>query len=526
MAAGGPCPGVVFVDDVHAADEATLDVLAYFGRRLRATPLVLVLAWQGEAVPPGHRLRKLATESARAGGATVVSLSRLGEDDVALLMAPELAHRIYLESEGLPLFVTEYLAAGEPAEGALPAGLRALLDARVSGLGAIARQVLETAAVVGRDFEHDTVRAASGRSDEEAVDGLEELVGRGLLREVGARYDFTHGKLREFAYESIGLARRRLLHRRVAEALLRAATGADTASLAAVHLHLAGDDAGAAEQHRLAAEHAAAVLAHRDALDHLDAALALGHPDVAELHERIGDLRTLVGDYAGALAGYESAAATCEPGAVAGIEHKLGGVHARRGEWDRAGTRFTLALEALGDGDEGLRARILTDLSLSQHQLGQGDRAAALAEEGRALAESAADERAETQAHNLLGVLARQAGRLADARTSLERSLAVAERLGDPSARAAALNNLALVARESGDLDRALSLTEEALALCAAEGDRHREAALENNLADLHHAAGRTDESMAHLKRAVAIFADIGGDEPTRLPEVWKLVSW
>jgi tetratricopeptide (TPR) repeat protein len=102
----------------------------------------------------------------------------------------------------------------------------------------------------------------------------------------------------------------------------------------------------------------------------------------------------------------------------------------------------------------------------------------------------------------------------------------VAERLGDPSARAAALNNLALVAREAGDLDRALSLTEEALALCAAEGDRHREAALENNLADLHHAAGRTDESMAHLKRAVAIFADIGGDEPTRLPEVWKLVSW
>ena len=63
-------------------------------------------------------------------------------------------------------------------------------------------------------------------------------------------------------------------------------------------------------------------------------------------------------------------------------------------------------------------------------------------------------------------------------------------------------------------------------ALCAAQGDRHREAALENNLADLHHAAGRTEESMAHLKRAVAIFADIGGDEATPLPEVWKLVSW
>jgi hypothetical protein len=57
-------------------------------------------------------------------------------------------------------------------------------------------------------------------------------------------------------------------------------------------------------------------------------------------------------------------------------------------------------------------------------------------------------------------------------------------------------------------------------------GDRHREAALENNLADLHHAAGADDEAMIHLKRAVAIFTEVGADEATRLPEIWKLVSW
>ena len=49
---------------------------------------------------------------------------------------------------------------------------------------------------------------------------------------------------------------------------------------------------------------------------------------------------------------------------------------------------------------------------------------------------------------------------------------------------------------------------------------------LENNLADLHHAAGRSAESMEHLKRAVAIFSEVGADEDTRLPEIWKLVSW
>jgi tetratricopeptide (TPR) repeat protein len=185
-----------------------------------------------------------------------------------------------------------------------------------------------------------------------------------------------------------------------------------------------------------------------------------------------------------------------------------------------------VALEALGDEDAGLRSRILADLSLTLHQAGQSERADVIAREARELAESAGDERAQAQAHNLLGILARGDGRRDDARDELQRSLALAEALRDPSARTAALNNLALVARDADEVDRALELTEAALALCAAEGDRHREAALENNLADLHHAAGRSDESMVHLKRAVAAFSEIGGDEGERLPEVWKLVSW
>ena len=554
----GSAPGLVFVDDVHAADAATLDVLAYLGRRLAGRTLLLTIGWRSEGVPPGHRLRRLATELSRAGEATVVALARLDQDEVAELVravrpdeAADLEQRVYIESEGLPLFVAEYLAALEagddPAAAPVPREMRGLLEARLAGLGAMARQLVETAAVIGRSFGLDTVRAASGRSDEEAVDGLDELVARGLVRELGSAtagppsgdagpareraasepgYDFTHAKLRALVYEEIGLARRRLLHRRVADALARALPGPEGAAPVAQHLRLAGDQAGAAQLYRNAGEHAASLLAHADALAHLDAALALGYPDAAALHERIGELRTLVGDYAGALASYESAAAHADASAVARIEHKLGGVHQRRGEWDRAEARFAVALEAADPGDEGLRARILADLALTLYQSGRAERAADLAAQARSLAEAAADRRALAQAHNLLGVLARGAGRFGPAREELERSLALADELDDDSARVAALNNLALVAREAGEPDRALELTESALALCVAQGDRHREAALENNLADLHHAAGRGPESMEHLKRAVAIFSEVGADEATRLPEIWKLVSW
>jgi tetratricopeptide (TPR) repeat protein len=518
----------------------------------------VVATWRDEQVGREHRLRRLAAEAERAGIATVLRLTRLGPDDVTELVrvaAPERAAnapRLYRETEGLPFFVAEYLAvmAGGTAAvpGEMPGGVRELLLARLASVGETSRQLLAAAAVLGRSFDFDTVREASGRSDEEAVAGLEELVAAGLVREVpgagrgGAAYDFGHEKLRTLAYAETSLARRRLLHRRAAEALAArpGRTGRDAGAIGH-HFQLGGADDRAAEWFARAGEHAHALHANREALGHLQAALALGHPDTARLHAAIGDLETLLGEYDAALASYESAAARADPGDLAGLEHKLGGLHHRRGDWPAADAHYEAALAALGDGpgpSEGLerslpaararmvgRARVLADRSLTAHHRQQPERAMALAGEALTLAEAAGDTRALAQAHNILGVLASGLGDRTAARRHLERSLALAEVLPDPGARVAALNNLALAVGAGGDLDDAVELAGRALRLCAAQGDRHREAALHNNLADLLHAAGRHDAAMDHLKRAVAIFAEVG--EPGRLdPEVWKLVEW
>ena len=173
----GSQPGLVFLDDVHAADEATVDAISYLARRLSARPLLLVIAWRSEAVPPGHRLRRLAADLAREGKAAIVSPARLAEDDVATLVQaaqdsdapPELARRVYVESEGLPLFVAEYLAAlnagGDPAEAGLPTEVRSVLDARLGVLGDVARQVLGAAAAIGAVLRpgHRAVRERAQR---------------------------------------------------------------------------------------------------------------------------------------------------------------------------------------------------------------------------------------------------------------------------------------------------------------------------------------------------------------------------
>jgi tetratricopeptide (TPR) repeat protein len=466
------------------------------------------------------------------------SLGDTAEDPGAL------ASRLGGETEGLPLFLSEYLAAvagGELDVGedswALPGGVQDLLKGRLRTVGETAGQVLAAAAVVGRSFDFDTVREASGRGEEETLASLEELASRGLIREVadapsgGPTYDFDHDKLRTLVYEGTGLARRRLLHRRAAAALAGRARGREVGPVAgqvARHHRLAGQDAAAAGYHRLAGDHARGLYANDDALAHYEEAIALGHPDAAALHEAVGDLRTRRGEYGAALASYELAAASSGPGTVAALEHKIGNVHARRGERDLARSHYESALTALegsGNASPGELARLLVDRSLLSHLGNEPGEARGFARRALALADEAGDAGARAQAHNMLGILAGKAGDGETALRHLGESLDLAEGLGDPESKVAALNNLALALGSQGKTEEALETAETALELCARLGDRHREAALRNNLADLCHAAGREEESIAHLKRAVEIFAEIG--EGDRLqPEIWKLVEW
>ena len=559
----GSTSNVLFFDDMHWADAASRDLLAYLVRRLAGQPIFILATWRSDEGPAASRLRGLVAEAQRAGIGTTLVLNRLALADVLMMMQslsasganlPDgIGGRLHHETEGLPLFLAAYLEAlaqsgerGKGGEWPVPRGVTDLLQARLDAVGDAALQVLQAAAVIGRSFDLEALLATSGRSDEEVIVALEASAQRGIIREVaedpGAapRYDFTHEKLRALVYAETSLARRRLLHSRAARSLSeRARLHRDLAAQAAQiggHFRLAGQDADAAVSFVLAGDHARGLYANAEALAHYQDALALGHPETGRLHEAIGDMHTLLGAYTAALASYETAAALCDgdgraSAALVEIEHKLGNVYARRGEWPSAETHFAAALDIAGGAVARAAAgRILADWSLAVHAQGQPERALAVALDALAAAESADDHLGMAQAHNILGILARSRGDSAGAVEQLERGLAISETLSDPSSRIAsriaALNNLAMARADSGDLTQATTLAEQALALGIALGDRHREAALRSNLADLLHAAGRGEEAMAQLKQAVVIFAEIGVGAGDTQAEIWKLTEW
>lgn len=546
----GGAPGVLFIDDAQWLDTASLELLSFFFRRLKNEPLCILLTWRGEELAREHSLRRLYADALREERAHLISLTRLGEDEVqalvdvaaerGALITPALGSRLYRESEGQPFFLIEALKLLEqegalPADDTLPAGVRELLHSRLARAGETARQVLGAAAVIGRSFDFESVQAVSGRSDQETVDSLEELTAQGLIVESAhagtPQYDFTHEKLRTLVYEETSLARRRLLHRRAAEALLRdsrahsEAFAAQMAAQMARHLRAGGEEARAAEYYKRAGDYARSVFANRDAVAHYSAALALGDPDAAALHTRIGDAQTLLGDYDAALASYETGAAF----GAADANANMARVFLRRGEWERAARQLEDALET--ESDPAVQAQLYGDLALAYHQSHNESEAYKCAKRALALAKRAggqapARDHALAQAHNIMGILARTRRDWEDARKHLEASCALAEKMNDAGACAAALNNLALVEHANGQDERAVELARQALELVTRAGDRHRQAALHNHLADLYHALGRETASMEQLKRAVEIYAEIGGPVGAWQPEIWKLEEW
>ncbi len=545
-------PGILFLDDLQWADSASLDLLAYLARRLAARfagGLFLLLAWREEQIPSDHPLRRLLAEARRRGAGAELTLARLPQTAVAELLQAGLARRassgplpgdlagqLYKETEGLPFFIVEYLDSlqGQPSAPQawpMPQSVRDLLQSRLASVDETGRQLLGAAAVLGRSFEYDMLRQASGRSELEIVGGLERLLQLGLITEQESGevvYDFSHEKLRRLVYEETSLARRRLLHQRAAEALAaRLRQRPESAAAVAQHYQLAGQNAQAADYFRQAGDYARSLFANQAAIAHYQNALACGFTPAAEMHEAIGDLYNLAGQFQAALTSYETAAALCRPERLGWIEHRLGLVHHQRGDWDLAECHFESAAQALDELRAGAeQARVYADWSRTAYRRAHLEQARALAGRALELAEASSNQPALALAHNMLGLLERSQSNYPQAIRHLQHSLEITTHLNDLGGRAAALNNLARLHADRGDLPQALSLTQAALDCSLQQGDRHRAAALHNNLADLFYAAGDSANAMLHLKQAVAVFAEIGQETGGPNPEIWMLAEW
>jgi tetratricopeptide (TPR) repeat protein/transcriptional regulator with XRE-family HTH domain len=333
-ASRGGRPSLLIVDDIQWADEASAQVLHYLARQVAERPTLVIYAYRDEEVDSNERFARLIESLHRETGAHRVPLARLDPADTSSLVAAladsnpgasGLAARLHRETEGNPFFLISILQSLSEGEtrlepranrepGLLPDTLRAAVRVRLTHVPKELRPMLETAAVLGRRFDFDTLLAVTREPEEQLLNAVEALVKRRLLREEpgGGVYDFSHDKLREVVYSDIGGARRRLLHRSVAEAVESRGEGdthEDDAQLAE-HYERAHVWSKALRYLVLAAERSQRLFAMRDALHWFDRAVALSelHPralnerQLLAIYERRGAARAQAGQTQGAVA--------------------------------------------------------------------------------------------------------------------------------------------------------------------------------------------------------------------------------
>ena len=188
----GPTPGVLIIDDLNRADDSSLSVIAYLAHRLRGRPILLLVTWRAEELADEVR----TSADRRRRGRWACGPNRPGQARPSCGRGARDGFARARTRPGCPTPSTRNPRAFRctsrrrsllpiPVGGPTPGGVAALLRSRIGATGELARQLLTAAAVIGRSFELATVRLASGRSEDEAIAGLEELVRRGLIVEVG-----------------------------------------------------------------------------------------------------------------------------------------------------------------------------------------------------------------------------------------------------------------------------------------------------------------------------------------------------
>lgn len=515
LATAEDTPGLLVVDDLHQTDPATRTLLAHLAARLARTRVLLLVTTRVSDVPAGTlddliRLTPLDLPAVR----TLVTRGGFQVDPDTLFNA----------TAGVPFRIAELLRLGPTVDVAvddLPVTRR-----RVAACSDLGLQVLVAVAAVGGPASARLTRAASGRGDREVLTALDELVAAGLLRESDdeeeVRYIPAHEHVRDVVLADTSRTRRRLLHGRVADALVRADPPAPAAVLA-MHLREAGREAEAATAHAHAGRAAFDLYANLDAVDHLTAAVSLGHPDGAPLLLTLADAQVRLGRYAAAavsLTRVRSRVTT--PMARARADHRLGGLRLREGDPAVARAHLEAALAApLPPSQE---SRVRSDLAQALLELADADRARDEADRAVALA-AGGNDHDRARACNVAGLVARRDGRVEDARELLAGALTFAD--SDVELRIAALNNLALVHVAADERREAVATAREAWALGHQLGDRHREAALSNNLADILHAAGDEVGAQELQTRAAELFASVDASTDARWsPGIWRLVDW
>jgi class 3 adenylate cyclase len=500
-------PVLLVLDDLQWAAKPTLLLLRHVLQADEPMRLLMLATYRDTELSRTHPLTELLADLRRLSGVERIPLAGLDSSGVAAYMAEAaghdldeddwvLARAIHSETEGNPFFVGEVLrhlreigavihrdgrwgATTSIEELGIPEGIREVVGRRLSRLSETVNRVLTLAAVIGLEFELPVLQTVAGLDEDFLLGALDEAIAARLVVEVpgpAARHRFAHSLVRTTLYDELSGARRTALHRKVAEAIEAVHAARLDDHLTALAHHYARAAAPAAETAKAVAyasragDRALAQLAHDEAAAYYHQALELVEADVSVepddarrlgLLLSLGEAQRRAGDPAYRQTLLDAARLAEEQGdaeslARAALANSRGVLMSAHGLVDRERVAtLEAALEALGQGDDPTRARLLATLGLELIYAGDGERCVDLSDQALAIARRLDEPSTLAQVLQVRYYSIFSPATLAQRLADTNELLAVAERLGDPATTAWARWLRWRAAMEVGDIELA-----------------------------------------------------------------------
>jgi DNA-binding SARP family transcriptional activator/predicted ATPase len=517
-------PVILFIDDLHWADAATLDVLQYSGSAWSQNklPLLILLAWRDDEPPLTDWLADLK----RQMPVLHLALEPLTAADIEQLLvqlgAPDafrsLAAWLYQQTVGHPFYLVEILKelmtrhvlrwqgdkleivgidewlAQQAAASFLPDSVRQLIQSRLNGLGVEANRLLTAAAVLGRDSSYQQLCQVAGLEEMAALVGLDELVNGHFFLETAhpsRPYALAHDKIREVVYAGAGAARRQLFHQRAYESLTH--SNAPAAELA--HHALAAQLTEPAYHHSLSAgDNALRLFAIQDAIVHYQRAKSVAPPSSLasrlSLYTNLGRAYELAGNLPQAAAVYQEMR--------------------QQAEQEKQPALFCQALNRLAT------------VAVYAYEL---DKALSYLQQAKKIASEIADKAVLAETEWTLAQLYHHQFNFQQSLIHSQQTLALARELDNPTLTAGSLNNLAYAHLLLGVVEKGRILMNEARAAYAALGNKALEADCLTAIAAAHFWQGQVQAAVEAAQTAQAICAEIENPWGSMYSRVWLAVA-
>lgn len=509
-------PVLLCLDDLHAADGATLDMLHYLARQTRRLRLTLVVTYRTEEVTINRALGHLLTAFAREGLAQEIRPQPLVHEETRILISSllggpvsdSLTDTLFAVTEGNPLFIEQFALAlreerridqrdgtwfpSATDDAPVPPVVQSVIERRFDRLPPSGRETLAMASVMGQTFELQPLVAALATNDSAGtVAVLDEAIDAQLVHETASGYRFGHAMIRESLYRSSTGTGRAMLHARAGQAIeaLAGERADERAAELAHHFALAAAVAPTAAQalhYSLeAGRRAAALSAYREALDHYAraATFAEASGDAAaatrlQILEGRARAERELGLWTQCIASCRSLLAqTTDPVAAA-----------------QARSTISRALRSLGDTGPAL---VEVEIGLAELE-GAGDAVQVMRPRARLIYDKS--------------YLLFLQGRFRDAYALGQQTLELGERLESFDAIGLALNAMILAAMGLNQVDLALQHCDQAVAVLRAGDSRLLEAVVQDNAGQVLYRAGRFVEATERLRRSLELYGPTAGD--------------